>query len=166
VNPPKGVELVLRSECGDVVEGMYLVAREAVPDIPGGERRPEPRREEWRAMDIERPDRPADLCVVALAGKQVVGYGVLTVETDELVAHGLTGVLREWRGRGVGGAIKRRQIELAKQRGFRRIAAENEFRNDPIRHLNAKLGYQATTGAIFWSGPLAPQEAARPMSSG
>lgn len=154
-NPPEGVELVLRSQRPDVVDGMYLVAREAVPDIPGDERRLEPRLEEWRAMDVDRPDRPADLCVVALAGERVVGYGVLGVETDELVAHGLTGVLREWRGRGVGGAIKRRQIQLAKQRGFRRLATENELRNDPIRHLNAELGYRATTGAIFWRGPLA-----------
>lgn len=154
VVPPPGVELVLRSERPDVVEGMYLVACEAVPDIPGEAGRVEPSFEEWRAMDIDRPDRTAELCVVALNGDEVVGYGVLGVESDELVAHGLTGVLRAWRGRGIAGAIKRRQIQLAKERGFRRLATENELRNAPIRHLNVKLGYRETTGAIFWRGPL------------
>jgi GNAT superfamily N-acetyltransferase len=157
VAPPPGVELVVRSERPNVVEGMYLVACEAVPDIPGEDARVEPSFEEWRAMDLDRPDRPAHLCVVALAGDEVVGYGVLGVENDELVSHGLTGVLRAWRGRGVAGAIKRQQIQLAKQHGFHRLAAENELRNAPIRHLNAKLGYRETTGAIFWSGPLRPQ---------
>jgi GNAT superfamily N-acetyltransferase len=154
VDPPPGVELVLRSESPNVVDGMYLVAREAVPDIPGEEGRVEPSFEEWRAMDLDRPDRPADLCVVALAGDQVVGYGILGVENDELVSHGLTGVLRAWRGRGIAGAIKRQQIQVAKQRGFHRLATENELRNAPIRHLNAELGYRETTGAIFWRGPL------------
>jgi len=155
VTPPPGVELVLRSERPDVAEGMYLVAREAVSDIPGKDGRVEPSFEEWRAMDLDRPDRPAGLCVVALAGDEVVGYGVLSVENDEFVSHGLTAVLRAWRGRGIAGAIKRRQIQLAKQRGFRRLATENELRNAPIRHLNATLGYRETTGAIFWRGPLA-----------
>ena len=97
VEPPLGVRIVTRAERPDVVEGMYEVSIEADQDIPGNEHVRTV--EMFRAQDIDRPTRRADLCFVALAGEQVIGYAVL----DDFGAdayHGLTAVKREWRRRG------------------------------------------------------------------
>jgi GNAT superfamily N-acetyltransferase len=67
--------------------------------------------------------------------------------------HQLTGVRRAWRKRGIAGAIKRRQIALAQEHGFARLMTENEMRNEPIRRLNAQLGYQPAPGLVLLRGP-------------
>ena len=151
---PQGIVLELLSERPDALAGMYEVACEATPDIPGAEKRAAGSFDEWRAMDIDRPGRPAELCVVAFAGSEVVGYGTLGRETAEMASHGLTGVRRAWRGKGIARAIKVAQIRLAKEHGFARLVTENELRNAPIRHLNDALGYRPVPGSAVLRGPL------------
>ena len=58
----------------------------------------------------------------------------------------MIGVKRAWRGRGIAGALKRAQIAWAKEPGYERIATANELRNEPIRRLNARLGYREGSG--------------------
>ena len=93
---------------------MYDVGVEAARDIPGldGAERAE-LRERGAAFEIERPSRDPELCFIAVADGRVVGFASLDVFPDD-VFHGLTAVAREWRGRGVGAALKRSQIEAAK----------------------------------------------------
>ena len=72
------------------------------------------------------------------------------------------GKFTEWRGRGIGGALKRTQIAWAKERGYERLSTMNEERNEPIRRLNRRYGYEPVPGRIFVRGPLAPVEASGP----
>ena len=67
----------------------------------------------------------------------------------------MTGVKRAWRGRGIAGALKRAQIAWAKEQGYKRLATQNELRNEPIRRLNERLGYKETPGQIIVRGGLA-----------
>jgi predicted GNAT superfamily acetyltransferase len=67
----------------------------------------------------------------------------------------MTGVKRTWRGRGIAGALKRAQIGWAKQHGYERLETANEMRNEPIRRLNARLGYREAPGRVLMRGPLA-----------
>jgi len=64
-------------------------------------------------------------------------------------------VKRAWRGRGIAGALKRRQIAWAKENGFRRVVTNNEERNEPIRRLNERLGYEPALGRSLMRGPFA-----------
>jgi GNAT superfamily N-acetyltransferase len=64
-------------------------------------------------------------------------------------------VKRSWRRRGLAGALKRTQIAWAKERGYERVATQNEMRNEPIRRLNERLGYRPSPGRIIMRGPLA-----------
>jgi mycothiol synthase len=66
----------------------------------------------------------------------------------------MTGVKRAWRGRGVAGALKRAQVAWAKQQGYERLVTSNEMRNEPIRRLNARLGYREAPGRVLMRGPL------------
>jgi hypothetical protein len=50
---------------------MYAVAVEADEDVPGSVG--VQTFEQWRAMEIDRPSRRAELCFIALASDEVVG---------------------------------------------------------------------------------------------
>ena len=149
--PPDGVEIVTRAGRPDLERGMYEVALDAVPDIPGEEEFA-PNFEEW--LDFEnRPSRPPELVFVAVAGDEVVGYAALDVFGPRAF-NGLTAVRRAWRRRGVATALKRSQIAAAKRRGFARLETESEERNVPMRTLNERLGYVPVPGTIVFEGPL------------
>jgi GNAT superfamily N-acetyltransferase len=140
LEPPPGIRIVSRAELPDVVEGMYEVAREAEPDIPGEDSvRPF---EVWRSTEIDRPSLRPELTFVALAGDEVVGYAILDALGGELW-HRLTGVKRAWRGRGVATALKRAQIEAARGSGATRLVTSNEERNLAMRSINEALGYRS-----------------------
>ena len=102
----------------DLVGEMYEVGVAAARDIPGLDGAGDPSFESWSAFEIERPSRDPELCFVALAEGHVVGFASLDVFPDD-VFHGLTAVAGEWRGRGVGAALKRSQIEAARSAASR-----------------------------------------------
>ncbi len=123
----------------DAAEGMYEVAREAEPDIPGGA--PVRPYDSWRAAELERPSLEPELTFIALAGDEVVGYAILDSLRGE-PWHRLTAVKRAWRGRGIATALKRSQIQAAQKKGFARLVTTNEERNHPMRSINRALGYR------------------------
>lgn len=153
---PPGIEIVTWAERPDLARGMYDVAAEAYPDVPGsGDDAMEPF-EDWLAHDLRgSADRP-EATFVALAGDEVVGYSkfFLTAAQPTTASHDMTGVKRAWRGRGVAGALKRASIAWAKANGFERLVTSNELRNEPIRRLNARLGYREAPGHVIVRGPL------------
>jgi mycothiol synthase len=138
VEPPAGVRIVTRVEEPDRLEEMYAVAVQADEDIPGSSGRQT--FDEWRAHEIDKPVRRPELCFLALAGDEVVGYAGLQVYGED-VFHGLTATRRDWRRRGVAIALKRAEIAAAKRAGFPRLLTESEERNEPMRRLNEKLGF-------------------------
>ena len=157
VDPPAGVAIVTWAERPEAARGLYEVACEANPDIPGEEHDVIEPYEEWLARHMQRSgDRP-EATFVALDGDEVVGYSKfsLTDAQPTIAFHDLTGVKRAWRGRGVAGALKRAQIAWAKEAGYERLLTNNEERNAPIRKLNERLGYKPTTGRTLMRGPVA-----------
>jgi len=153
VDPPPGIEVVSYTERPDLERQMYQVDREASSDIPGLASTLESTFEEWRIFAIERPSRDLDLTVLALADGRVVGVAYLENYGDRCF-HNLTGVVREWRGRGVASAMKRAQIAGAYARGVKRLVTESQHENLPMRRLNEKLGYRPTIANIVYQGPL------------
>ena len=154
VEPPPGVRVASRAEEPDRLNEMYRVAVQADEDIPGSET--VQTYEQWRAQDIDKPGRLPELCYLALAGEEVVGYAVLQVFGDKAF-HGLTATRRDWRRRGVATALKRAQIAAAKRAGLERLLTESEERNEPMRRLNEKLGFVPAPewSMVVMRGPLA-----------
>jgi GNAT superfamily N-acetyltransferase len=150
VDAPPGVEIVSLAGRSDLERGMYEVDREASADIPGLGSSHDQTFEEWRSFAIERPSRDLDLTLLALADGEVVGVAYLEKEGF----HNLTGVRRDWRGRGVASALKRAQIVGAHARGMKRLVTESQHENLPMRRLNEKLGYKPTIANIVYQGPL------------
>jgi GNAT superfamily N-acetyltransferase len=157
IAPPGGVEIVSWAERPEVARGIYAVAVEAYADVPGGEDEIMEPFEGWLAHDMQGSgDRP-DATFVALAGDEVVGYAKfsLTAAQPTVAFHDMTGVKRAWRGRGIAAALKRAQIGWAKANGYERLETGNEERNEPIRRLNASLGYHESPGRVLMRGPIA-----------
>ena len=157
---PEGIELVTWAERPDAATGMYEVAREAYPDVPGeGEAEIEPF-EQWLSMDMQGAgDRP-EATFVALAGDEVVAYAKLSISRARptVAMHDITGVKRAWRGRGIAGALKAAEIAWAKENGFERLETQNEERNEPIRRLNQRHGYVVEPGSVTVRGALVDRE--------
>jgi GNAT superfamily N-acetyltransferase len=112
--------------------------------------------EDWLEHDMRGSgDRP-DATFVAVAGDEVVGYAKfsLTAAQPDTAHHDLTAVKRAWRGRGIAGALKAAQIRWAKDNGYQELRTVNEQRNEPIRRLNARLGYRPAPGRLHMEGPL------------
>jgi hypothetical protein len=57
--------------------------------------------------------------------------------------------------------LKAAQIHWAIANGYTELHTRNEQRNEPIRRLNARLGYQPGTGRIYLVGPLSSGTALR-----
>jgi GNAT superfamily N-acetyltransferase len=150
-DPPDGIEIVPWAERPELARGIYEVALEAVPDIPGEEDDDIGTLEEWLARDMQGASDEPKAVFVALEGEVVVGYAKLSLSPDEpdRAFHDLTGVRRSHRGRGIASALKRTQIAWAKQAGYDALQTSNEARNEPIRRLNEKHGYVLEPGLVI-----------------
>ena len=121
--------------------------------MPGSTRSLDETFEEWRSFAVERPGIDPELCLLALAGEQLVGSaGDRRARRNPY--HVLTAVARDWRRRGIAEALKRAQIMAALDRGFTRLVTENQHENAPMRRLNEKLGYEPAPGSIVYRGPF------------
>jgi len=157
VELPEGIEIVTWAERPELDRGMYEVALEAYPDIPGSEDEEVEPFEEWLAHHMQGPgDLPA-ATFIAVAGDEVVGWAKfsLTAARPKVASHDMTAVKRAWRGRGVARALKATEIGWAKASGYEELRTRNEERNAPIRHLNEEFGYEPAVGRIYLRGPLA-----------
>jgi GNAT superfamily N-acetyltransferase len=156
VDPPSGITISSLAASPETIGGMYDVACEAYPDIPGQESSEMAPFEKWRDNDIGgASDRP-EATFVALAGDEVVGYAKLSLSEalPDIAFHDITGVKRAWRGRGIAGALKRAEIAWAIDGGYSALKTFNEERNAPIRALNERHGYVVEPGTIRVRGAL------------
>jgi len=84
-----------------------------------------------------------DGAFVAVDGVNLVGMSQLWASRGEAkLGIGLTGVLREYRGRGIATALKLKGIEYARARGAPAITTGNDTLNAPILAINVKMGFK------------------------
>ncbi len=160
LDPPAGITLTTLAERPELVAGVHEVAVEAFADIPGGD---EPTATgdlgEFRARDVDRPSIPPGAFTVAIDSTtgRVVGYASLLVMPgrSEAAWHGMTAVVRVWRGRGLAGALKRATIGWAIEHGLETLETGNDIDNAPMRAINARLGYRPVADRLVLRGPAA-----------
>ena len=158
VDPPEGIQVTTWAERPDLTRGIYEVEREAIFDVPGRGNRAMPPLDHWLEHEMRSAGSLPEAVFIAMAGEEVVGYAKLKTNSAQptVVHHEMTGVLRAWRRRGVGHALKRAQVAWAKEAGYQRMQTQNETRNEPIRRINEQLGYTMAPGEVVMRGPLAP----------
>lgn len=160
IDPPAGTVLTTLAERPDLVEGVYRVAVEALPDIPGDGPKTPRTLEEFRVLEVDRPSIPTGGFAIAVdaATGMVIGYAslLLLAGNPSVAWHGMTAVLRAWRGRGVAKALKRATIGWASANGIATLETANDIDNAPMRAVNGRLGYSPLPDEIYYRGPVAP----------
>jgi GNAT superfamily N-acetyltransferase len=73
----------------------------------------------------------------------------------EKLYQGVTGVLREYRRRGIATALKVKTIEYARNHGYRFIVTQNASVNAEMLALNEKLGFKRSVGIITMERKIA-----------
>ncbi len=105
----------------------------------------------WHAFYFE--DQPAlpEAYFIALAGDKFVGNCSVRPKaaTSDVLTMGITGVLPEFRRRGIGRALKLRTHAYARLHGYREIHTSNTAPNIGMLALNSSLGYVVVES---WAG--------------
>ncbi len=147
---PSSVPLTTLAARPDLGEALHAIACECYPDQPGRSETRIGSFADWRVWGLDR-HRPESY-FIALEHDRPVGYGYLETE-GSTVSHGFLAVRREARGRGIGGAIKRAQIEWAREHGLPALRTATEVRLTGLRALNERLGYRPLYDEIVLRGP-------------
>lgn len=99
--------------------------------------------ETWRQHTIDAPWFIPDAYFLTVIGGQYVGVSTLwKPQIGDWLQQGLTGVKREYRGRGIATALKVRTVEYARAHGYRQIKTDNEIHNAPMIAINDRFGFQ------------------------
>lgn len=89
----------------------------------------------------------ADTQILAAHADRWVGLSAIGIYSANRHAYNaFTGVLREYRGRGLAQALKLQTILLAKKQGMRYIRTNNDSENAAMLAVNRKLGYKPEPG--------------------
>jgi GNAT superfamily N-acetyltransferase len=150
---PDGIELAWLGERPQAVEGMYVVAQETYTELEQVLPHIVSTLRDWEAFELGDPKVTFDLCSIALAGDDVVGYGVIQVAAGSKTAmHRMTAVRPAWRRRGIGKAMTCAQIAAAQQAGL--DVMRGWARTEEIRRLALGLGYAVERSLLVYRLPL------------
>jgi len=89
----------------------------------------------------------ADTQIIASHADRWVGLAAIGIyPADNHAYNAFTGVLRDYRGRGLAQALKLQTILLARKEGVRYVRTHNDSKNAPMLAVNRKLGYKPEPG--------------------
>ncbi len=127
---------------------LYEMSQSIQPDIPWHAPFSRPTLEEWlKRFDGNAEMRLDKAYLVAMAGDRYVGVTMLfrSDATDAKLFTGLTGVIREYRRRGIALALKVKSLSYAltlrTAEGNRPIVATDNEQSNPMFDINIKLGF-------------------------
>ena len=111
-------------------------------DIPFSTPTPHWPYDRFKKMAALNPQILRDLSLVAYAGDTIAGYTLTGASHPNDGDTYMTGVAREYRGRGIAMALKVDVLARAKANGLRAMKTVNDEPNKAMRGVNIKLGYQ------------------------
>src|SRR6266566_143123 len=107
--------------------------------------------EDWRTYSLKNPQLLPEGYFLAKEGSNFVGMSdVHRIDSE----HGVlnqddTGVIREYRGRGIATSLKLKVINFGKKNGYRTIKTWNDSVNATMLAINNKLGFRRKVGWIL-----------------
>ena len=112
--------------------------------------------EQWLSFDMKDKSLLPDAYAIAKHGSSYVGLStVRRMDKDPKGLHQLlTGVRKDYRGRGIAMAMKLKVIKYAKDKGYNRIRTENSTVNAEMLGINTKLGFERGPAWITFSKTL------------
>jgi ribosomal protein S18 acetylase RimI-like enzyme len=142
-----------RQEDRDCLVKLHTLYNTLNADVPGSEDYAEQSLEEF-IREQDEPEAMPDAYFIAKQGSNYIGLSYLRArEADPNcvepfnVQQLLTGVLPEYRRRGIALALKLQTITYAREHGFRRILTNSS--NPAMQALNAKLGFRSGPWRVY-----------------
>lgn len=133
----------------DYLRKVYELSNAILADVPMPD--------QWTGLSFEEFERQfnypgllPEAYFIAKHGDLYIGRSDLwrlEAEPDRLY-QGVTGVLREYRRKGVATALKVKAIEYTKQHGYKFITTWNDSENVAMLSLNEKLGFRRQIGWV------------------
>jgi len=129
---------------------LYDLDWEVTRDEPGSQDNTRVEFEVFVEKGLNTSWRLPDGYFVAVCDGEYVGICLLNaVAANGTATHGITGVKRAFRRRGIATAMKVRAIRYARKVGIPRIYTDNEVGNQPMLGLNNRLGFKPLPAWIF-----------------
>jgi GNAT superfamily N-acetyltransferase len=118
--------------------------------------------EDWETYSLKNPQLLPEGYIIAKDGSNYVGMSdVHQIDSEPGVLNqDDTGVIREYRGRGIATALKLKVIEFGKKNGYRTIKTWNDSVNASMLAINNKLGFKRKVGWILMERVLRSESGA------
>jgi len=135
---------------------LYELKRLIVQDIPAPDQITFASYEEFVGY-MKHSEFLPDAYFIAKDGNRYIGISNLwrSKGEPEKLYQGVTGILREYRRRGIATALKVKTIEYARNHGYRFIVTQNASVNIEMLTLNEKLGFKRSVGIITMERKIA-----------
>jgi mycothiol synthase len=142
----------------DVLRKVYDLMTACEQDIPSMDPATPVPFEHFLAHAIEAPNALTDALFLAREGDRYVGLSGMYRSLAEpgVIYQGLTGVLREYRGRGIAMALKLQTVRYARANDYCEIRTWNDTRNRPMLRINEAMGFVKQPTSINFEKALAP----------
>ena len=128
----------------DIQRELFELVMPLEADVPWPDPFTPPEFEHWNRRMLENPNLLPEGYSIALDGDRMVGMSNLwNGEAVKDIWTGLTGVLREYRGRGVATALKVAVLTWAKGAGMAGTRTWNSEQNAAMRGINRRLGFKS-----------------------
>ena len=123
---------------------LYRLVQTAFRDVPIPDTPTDTPYDQWLAFEMKNPNLIPQAYMIAKDGDNYVGTSVVwrLKKEPRSLYQGLTGVLREYRGKGIAVALKLRVLDFARKNGFDNIRTFNASTNEGMLAINMKLGFK------------------------
>ena len=127
----------------DALRKAYELQQACGRDVPAVGEVTETSFEMFLAHDVDRPTALLDAFFLARDGDRYVGLSAMQRRLAQpgVLSQHLTGVRREYRGRGIAMALKLQTVKYAQTHGYREIRTGNDARNRPMLRINEAMGF-------------------------
>ena len=145
---PTGVRIAtyrqLLLAVADAPRRLYELDSTLWSDVPFGLTGAVPTFEQYQALELADPDFLPAATFVALDGERWIGLGALMSGRGFLL-NSITGVVRDWRRRGLARWLKLHTIRWALERGAPELRTFNDSVNEAMLGLNRSLGFRVAS---------------------
>ena len=138
-------------------EKLYELVQAAFRDVPVADTPTDTPYDQWVAFEMKNPNLVPEAYMIAKDKDLYIGTSVVwrIKKEPHSLYQGLTGVLREYRGKGIGVALKLRVMDFAKKNGFDNIRTFNASTNEGMLAINQRLGFKKDSAWITFEKQLA-----------